>query len=162
MHISRFIATLNKIKDATGLYIIVEASNYDWLEYASGNTTYENIFGVPNKITINPTINSHLNDIWHNEWSKLKGHGQTKYWFTMPDPYLASKLMNLSREYLGKGSSTKKSGLTLELSQRGGGQGPIQSKRSTFCHIQVPTRISFILAHIHGGASLFIPHKFYP
>ena len=58
----------------------------------------------------------------------------------------------------------KKSGLTLELSQRGGGggQGLIQSKRSTFCHIQVPTRISFILPHIHGGASLFIPHKFYP
>ena len=45
---------------------------------------------------------------------------------------------------------------------KGGGQGPIQSKRSTFCHIQVPTRISFILPHIHGGASLFIPHKFYP
>ena len=39
-----------------------------------------------------------------------------------------------------KGScTTKKSGLTLELSQRGGrgGQGPIQSKRSTFCHRQV-------------------------
>ena len=29
----------------------------------------------------------------------------------------------------------------------GGGQGPIQSKRSTFCHSQVPTRISFILPH---------------
>ena len=83
VHISRFIATLNKIKYATGLYIIVEASNYNWLEYASGNTTYENIFVVPNKITINPTINSHLDDIWHNEWSNLKGHSQTKYWFTM-------------------------------------------------------------------------------
>ena len=44
----------------------------------------------------------------------------------------------------------------------GGGQGPIQSKRGTFCHKQVPTRIYFILPHIHGGASLFIPHKFYP
>ena len=44
----------------------------------------------------------------------------------------------------------------------GGGQGPIQSKRSTFCHRQVPTGISFILPHIHGSASLFIPHKFYP
>ena len=63
-----------------------------------------------------------------------------------------------------KGSCTKKkSGLTLELFQRGGGgQGPIQSKRGTFCHRQVPTRISFILPHIHGGASLFIPHKFNP
>ena len=39
VHISRFISTLNKIKNMTGLYIIVEAANYDWLEYANGNTT---------------------------------------------------------------------------------------------------------------------------
>ena len=102
MHISRFISTLNKIKNITGLYIIVEAANYDWLEYASGNTTYENLFVVPNKKSIIPTINTHLDDLWQNEWSNLKGHSQTKYWFTMPDPHLAAKLMNLSREYLGK------------------------------------------------------------
>ena len=53
MHISNFINTLNKIKDKTGLYIIVTASNYDWLEYASGNTTYEDLFIMPNK---NPLI----------------------------------------------------------------------------------------------------------
>ena len=54
------------------------------------------------KKTIIPTINSLLDEIWHDDWSKLKGHHQTKYWLTLPDPYLASKLLNLSREYLGK------------------------------------------------------------
>ena len=66
-YISRFIATLNKIKAATGLYIIMEASNYDWLEYASGNTTYEQLHVIPTKKNI-----------------------------------MATKLINLSREYLGK------------------------------------------------------------
>ena len=42
----------NKIKDKTGLYIIVMASNYDWLEYASGNTTYEDLFVMPNNKSI--------------------------------------------------------------------------------------------------------------
>ena len=51
--------------------------------------------------------------------------------------------------------AAQKRGLTLKLSQRGGGgQGPIQIKMTTFCHRQVPTKISFILPHIHGGASL--------
>ena len=49
VHISNFINTLNKIKDKTGLYIIVQASNYDWLEYAGGNTIYEDLFVMPNK-----------------------------------------------------------------------------------------------------------------
>ena len=66
VHISRFISTLNKIKNITGLYIIVEASSYDWLEYASGNTTYENLYVIPNKISIIPTINTHLDDLWQN------------------------------------------------------------------------------------------------
>ena len=43
-----FIATLNKIKDKTGLYIIVTALNCDWLEYAGGNTMYEDLIIVPN------------------------------------------------------------------------------------------------------------------
>ena len=102
VHISNFINTLNKIKDKTGLYIIVMASNYDWLEYACGNTTYEDLFVVPKKKSINPTIDSHLENLWCDEWSAIKGHKQTKYWLTRPDPYLASKLMNMSREYLGK------------------------------------------------------------
>ena len=52
MHISNFINTLHKIKDTTGLYIIITASKYDWLEYAGGNTTYEDLFVTPNKKVI--------------------------------------------------------------------------------------------------------------
>ena len=102
VHISNFINTLYKIKDKTGLYIIITASKYDWLEYAGGNTTYEDLFVTPNKGVINPTIHKHLVSIWCNKWDGLRGHNQTKYWFTIPDPYLASKLMNLLRENLGK------------------------------------------------------------
>ena len=63
-----------------------------------------------------------------------------------------------------KGSCSKKKWTNFGTFPKGGrgGWGPMQSKRSTFCHRQVPTRISFILPHIHGGASLFIPHKLYP
>ena len=39
---------------------------------------------------------------WCTEWNGLRGHNQTKYWFIMSDPYIASKLLNLSRENLGK------------------------------------------------------------
>ena len=101
-HISNLIATLNKIKDKTGLYTIVTALNCDWLEYVGGNTINKNFVIVPNKKTIIPTIDTHLNKLWCSEWSGLKGHSQTKYWFTMPDPFLAAKLMNMSRENLGK------------------------------------------------------------
>ena len=48
VHIANPIATLNKIKVKTGLYTIVTALHCDWLEYAGGNTKYEN-FVVPNK-----------------------------------------------------------------------------------------------------------------
>ena len=57
---------------------------------------------MPDKKSINPTIDSHLENLWCDEWSAIKGHKQTKYWLTRPDPCLASKLMNMSREYLGK------------------------------------------------------------
>ena len=102
VHIANLIAALNKIKDKTGLYTIVTALNCDWLEYAGGNTTYKNLIIVPNKKTIIPTIEAHLKNIWCSEWSGLKCHSQTKYWLTMPDPYLAAKLMNMSRDNLGK------------------------------------------------------------
>ena len=49
VHVANFIATLNKAKDKTGLYIMVTALNCDLLEYAGGNTTYENLIVVPNK-----------------------------------------------------------------------------------------------------------------
>ena len=102
MHIANFIATLNKIKDKTGLYIIVTALNCNWLEYAGGDTTFEDLIVAPNKKNIIPTIETHLNDLWCSEWSGLRGHNQTKYWLTRPDPFLASKLLNMSRENLGK------------------------------------------------------------
>ena len=38
VHIANLIATLNKIKEKTGLYTIVTALNCDWLVYAGGNT----------------------------------------------------------------------------------------------------------------------------
>ena len=101
IHIANFIATLNKIKDITGLYIIVTALNSNWLEYAGGNTTYENLIIAPNKKSIIPTLESHLNDLWCNKWSGHRGHCQTKYWLTKPDPFLANKIMNMSRENLG-------------------------------------------------------------
>ena len=48
MHISNLISTLHRIKDKTGLYIIITTSKYDCLEYAGGNTTYEDLFVTPN------------------------------------------------------------------------------------------------------------------
>ena len=101
VHNANFIATLNKIKDTTGLYIIVTALNCNWLEYAGGNTMYEDLIIVPNKKNIIPTLETHLNDLWCNKWSGLRGHHQTKYWLTRPDPFLATKLMNMSRENIG-------------------------------------------------------------
>ena len=69
----------------------------------------------------------------------------------------------LTQTLFGKGSCTKKKQANFgTFPKGGGGQGPIQSKRGTFCHRQIPTRIFFILPHIHGGASLCIPHKYYP
>ena len=71
------------------------SSTVDWLEYAGGNTTYENLYVAPNKKNIMPTLDLYLNDVWYNNWSDLKGHRQTKYWFTRPDPFLSTKLMIL-------------------------------------------------------------------
>ena len=51
---------------------------------------------------INPIINSHLENQWVKNWENIKGHNQIKYWLSMPDPYLTSKLLNMSREQLGK------------------------------------------------------------
>ena len=100
--IHNLISTLNRIKDKTGLYIIIEGSKYDWLEYASGDTIHEDLFVTPNKKVINPTINSYLENQWLKNLENIKGHSQTKFWFSMPDPYLTSKLLNMSREHLGK------------------------------------------------------------
>ena len=58
VHVHNLISTLNCIKDKTGLYILMEGSKYDWLEYANGDTINEDLFVTPNKTVIIPTINS--------------------------------------------------------------------------------------------------------
>ena len=93
---------MNKIKVKTGLYTNVLATNRNWSEFYGGNIINEDLVVVPAKKVILPTIEAHLNMVWCNEWSRLRGHRQTKFWFTEPDPFLATKLMNMSRENLGK------------------------------------------------------------
>ena len=102
LHISKLITTLNKIKVKTGLYTIVVATKCNWSEFYGGDIINEDLVVEPNKKVILPTIDAHLNNLWCRKWSGLKGHRQTKYWFTKPDPFLATKLMNMSRENLGK------------------------------------------------------------
>ena len=78
------------------------ATKGNWSKFYGGDITNEDLVVEPNKKVILPTIDAHLNNLWCSEWSGLKGHRQTKYWFTKPDPFLATKLMNMSRENLGK------------------------------------------------------------
>ena len=79
----------------------MEGSKYDWLEYASNDTIYVDLFVTPKKTVINLTIQAYLADQWAIKWENIKGHAQTKFWCTGPDPILASKLLNMSREHLG-------------------------------------------------------------
>ena len=92
---------LNQIKVKTGLYTIMEGSKYDWLEYASNDTTHLEIFVTPKKDAINQTIMSFLENKWSIIWDNLKGHAQTKYWCSGPDPILSAKLLNMPRQHLG-------------------------------------------------------------
>ena len=39
-HVYNLVSILNQIKNKTGLYIIMEGSKYDWLEYASNDTIH--------------------------------------------------------------------------------------------------------------------------
>ena len=102
LYISKFIITLNKIKVKTDLYTTVVATKCYWSEFYGGNIIIEDLVVKPAKMVILPTIDAHLEKLWCSEWSGLRGHRQTKYWFTKPDPILATKLMNMSRENLGK------------------------------------------------------------
>ena len=86
-HVHNLVSTLICIKDKTGLYILLEGSKYDWLEYASNDTINVDLFVTPKKTVINITIQSYLADQWANKWENTKGHAQTKFWFTGPDPY---------------------------------------------------------------------------
>ena len=100
-HLANFIITLNAIKVKIGLYTIVTGLKSDWLQYASHNTTYQELSLAPDKKSIIPTIESFLNDKWYKSWDDLAGHAQTKYWLPRPEPYLATKLLQMSRKHLG-------------------------------------------------------------
>ena len=100
-HVFNLVDILNQIKDKTGLYPIMEGSKYDWLEYASYDTTHIELFVTPKKDVTNQTIMTFLNEIWSTKWENLRGHAQTKYWCMGPDPILSAKLLNMPREHLG-------------------------------------------------------------
>ena len=59
-HVYNLVSILNQIKTKTGLYIIMEGSKYDWLEYASNDTIYVELFVTPKKDVINQTIMAYL------------------------------------------------------------------------------------------------------
>ena len=104
-HLANFIGTLNKIKAKTGLYTIVPlflVRNMTGYNMLADTPHLQELVIAPNKSTINPSIDSILIEQWSTEWSDLKGHDQTKYWLPKPDSFLALKLMQMSREYLGK------------------------------------------------------------
>ena len=100
-HVFNLVEILNQIKNKTGLYTIMEGSKYDWLEYASHDTTYLELHVTPKKDAINQTIMTFLENKWSSKWENLKGHAQTKYWCTGPDPIFSAKLLNLPRQHLG-------------------------------------------------------------
>ena len=90
-HIFNLVDILNQIKNKTGLYTIMEGSKYDWLEYASYDTTHIELFVTPKKDVINQTIMTFLDGLWATKWENLKGHAQTKYWCMGPRPYTISQ-----------------------------------------------------------------------
>ena len=100
-HVYNLVSILNQIKNKTGLYILMEGSKYDWLEYASDGTIQVDLFVTPKKDVINLTIQAYLADLWAIKWENIRGHAQTKFWCIGPDPMLVAKLLNMSREHLG-------------------------------------------------------------
>ena len=63
-HVFNLVTILNQIKTKTGLYIIMEGSKYDWLEYASHDTINIEIIVTPKKDVINQTIMTFLAGLW--------------------------------------------------------------------------------------------------
>ena len=102
IHISSFIGILNKIKAKIGIYPIISLTKTNWSVLLARNISHDMLEILPSKSVILPAIKNHLNEIWCNEWSHSSGLRQTKFWFTKPDPILAAKLINMSREDLGK------------------------------------------------------------
>ena len=60
VHVHNLVSILNRIKDITGLYILMEGSKYDWLEYASNDTINVDLFVTPKKTVINWTAQPSL------------------------------------------------------------------------------------------------------
>ena len=65
-----WVSVLNQIKNKTGLYILMEGSKYDWLEYVSNDTIHVDIFVTPKKDVINLTIHAYPADLWVTKWGK--------------------------------------------------------------------------------------------
>ena len=85
-----------------GIYPIISPTTSNWSVSLAGKISQDVLEILPSKKVILPAIKVHLNELWLNEWSHLKGLRQTKFWLTKLDPILASKLINMSREDLGK------------------------------------------------------------
>ena len=83
-------------------YPIISPTKRNWYELLAGKISNDVLEVLPTKKVIIPAIEDHLVEIWCKEWSQLSGHRQTKFWFTKPDPILAVKLLNMTREDLGK------------------------------------------------------------
>ena len=71
-HVYNLISILNQIKNKTGLYILMEGSKYDWLEYSSNDTIHVDLFVTPKKDVINQTILAYLADLWAAKWENIK------------------------------------------------------------------------------------------
>ena len=102
IHISSFIGILNKIMAKIGIYPIISSTKTIWSVFLDVNISHDVLEILPSKMVILPAIEDNLNEIWYNEWSHSIGLCQTIFWFTKPDPILAAKLINMSREDLGK------------------------------------------------------------
>ena len=50
----------------------MEGSKYDWLEYASNDTTHIELVVTPKKDVINQTIMTFLDGLWATKWKNLK------------------------------------------------------------------------------------------
>ena len=100
--ISSFISILNKIKSKIGIYPIISLTKRNLSVFMAGKHSHDVLEILPFKKVILPAIEDHLTELWYYEWSHLRGLHQTKFWFTRPDPILATKLINMSKEDLGK------------------------------------------------------------
>ena len=101
IHISSFISILNKIKYIIGIYPIISSTKSNWSHFQTGYHSQDVLEILPAKKVILPA-KKNLNYLWFKELTLLKGPRQTKLWFTKLDHFLASWLINMYREDLGR------------------------------------------------------------